>query len=88
MNITTDSTTTGDNINVYAIWDTIVGYNTLPINPGDTVLNVSQTVVDNIQTGFNFVITNGVHTQGYDDSHVCVLTIDKINKQMNDNSEL
>lgn len=47
----------GDELWVDIMPDTIIGVLTSPVTSGDTILNVSQTVIDNIQVGFDLRLT-------------------------------
>jgi hypothetical protein len=81
---TTTADHEGDLIKVEAGPDTVVGTITSDVSASDTVINVSSTVIDNIDIGFVASITDGVNTDdlGY------VTDIDKIVNTIMDNKIL
>lgn len=65
----------GDVLHIYAPENRIIGALTSSINPTDTVIPVSQTVIDNIAIGFSVKLDDGVNSNDLGD----VLSIDKVN---------
>ena len=68
----------GDIIETNIAPDIPVGLITKNVNTNDTILDVSQTVIDNIMIGYDVKITNQINT----DDLGKVIAIDKIKKQI------
>lgn len=63
----------GDNIELCIAPDTVVGAITQDASIGDTVLNVSQTVIDNVKVGYYLAIFDGTN----EDNLGRIISIDK-----------
>lgn len=61
VNFHTDASMTGDKVWVLVNPNTLVGTITADVTAGDTVINVSQTVIDNVYPGYQFVLTDGLN---------------------------
>jgi uncharacterized protein (DUF1499 family) len=59
INWTSDITNIGDQLDCYVAPNTVIGAITSNINVGDTVFNVSPTVIKNLQIGYMVTIING-----------------------------
>lgn len=68
----------GDGIDVLIYPNTVIGYITADLSTGGTVINVSQTVIDNIYIGFYCRLDNGAMLECMGE----VLEIDKANNQI------
>lgn len=53
---------TGDQMEVIVAPETLIGVTTAPVSAGNTVISVSNTVIENIYKGYKVIITDGVNT--------------------------
>ena len=72
----TDAENQGDNLEMIVGPDTVIGVITSNVDISDNVINVNQTVIDNISVGFRVNLFDGVNTEELG----CVTGVDKDNK--------
>lgn len=68
----------GDGLEVQVYPNLVIGGITADVSASDTVINVQQSVIDNIKVGFYFRLTDGVVTECFGE----VLEIDDVNNQI------